>query len=209
MKYLYGLAILCGIVLWSSCRNDFETVPSTGNLEFSRDTIFLDTIFSNIGSSTYTLKVYNSSDEDINIPTLRLGDGEASNYRLNVDGVAGKVFENVQLLAKDSIFIFIETTVDIITQTSDKSFLYIDQILFDSGANEQKVELVTLIQDAIFLFPDLDANGMVGTISLGLDADGNEILIEGFFLEQDELTFTNEKPYVIYGYAAVPSGKTL
>ncbi|TDI77616.1 MAG: hypothetical protein E2O83_07730 [Bacteroidetes bacterium] len=209
MKYLYGLAILCGIVLWSSCRNDFETVPSTGNLEFSRDTIFLDTIFSNIGSSTYTLKVYNSSDEDINIPTLRLGDGEASNYRLNVDGVAGKVFENVQLLAKDSIFIFIETTVDIITQTSDKSFLYIDQILFDSGANEQKVELVTLIQDAIFLFPDLDANGMVGTISLGLDADGNEILIEGFFLEQDELTFTNEKPYVIYGYAAVPSGETL
>ncbi len=72
MKYLYGLAILCGIILWSSCRNDFETVPSTGNLEFSRDTVFLDTIFTNIGPSTYNLKVYNRSDEDINIPTLRL-----------------------------------------------------------------------------------------------------------------------------------------
>ena len=209
MKYLYGLAILCGIILWSSCRNDFETVPSTGNLEFSRDTVFLDTIFSNIGSSTYNLKVYNRSDEDINIPTVRLGDGEDSNYRLNVDGVPGKVFDNVQILANDSIFIFIETTVDIATQTDDMSFLYTDQIKFDSGGNEQNVELVTLIQDAIFLFPDLDANGMVGTISLGLDEEGNPILVEGFVLDQDELNFTNEKPYVIYGFAVVPSNETL
>jgi len=209
MKYLYALAILCGLVLWSSCRNDFETVPSTGNLEFSRDTIFLDTIFSNIGSSTYNLKVYNRSDDDVRIPTLQLGDGEASNYRLNVDGVAGKVFENVEILAKDSIFIFVETTVDINTQTEDNSFLYTDQIKFDAGGNEQNVELVTLVQDAIFLFPDLDSEGMVGTISLGLDEEGNPILVEGFILEEDELTFTNEKPYVIYGFAAVPSGETL
>jgi hypothetical protein len=59
MRYLYGLALLASVILWSSCRNDFETVPSTGNLEFSQDTVFLDTIFSNIGSSTYNLKVYN------------------------------------------------------------------------------------------------------------------------------------------------------
>ncbi|NNM23499.1 MAG: hypothetical protein HKO54_08085 [Flavobacteriaceae bacterium] len=209
MKYFYVLIVFCGLVLWSSCRNDFETVQSTGNLEFSQDTIFLDTVFSNIGSSTYQFKVYNRSDEDINIPNVRLGDGEDSNYRLNVDGVAGKMFSNVEILAKDSIFVFVETTVDINSQTTDNRFLYVDQILFDSGANEQKVELVTLIQDAIFLFPDLDANGMVGTISLGLDEEGNEILIEGFILEQDELTFSNEKPYVIYGYAAVPSGETL
>ena len=61
MKYVYGLVLFCSIVLWSSCRNDFETVPSTGNLEFSRDTVFLDTVFTNIGSSTYNLKVYNTS----------------------------------------------------------------------------------------------------------------------------------------------------
>lgn len=209
MKYLYGLAILCSVIVWSSCRNDFETVPNTGNLEFSRDTVFLDTIFSNIGSSTYNLKVYNRSDDDINIPTVRLGDGEVSNYRLNVDGVAGRVFENVQILANDSIFIFVETTVDIDTQTTELSFLYTDQIQFDTGGNQQNVELVTLIQDAVFLFPDLDDQGMVGTISLGLDEDGNPVLVEGFNLEDDELTFTNEKPYVIYGFAVVPPTKTL
>lgn len=204
------MALVVCLIFWSSCRNDFESVASTGNLEFSKDTVFLDTIFSNIGSSTYNLKVYNRSNDDINIPTVGLGNGEESYYRLNVDGVPGKVFENVQILAKDSIFIFVETTIDINNfPNPDDAMLYTDQILFDSGSNEQHVELVTLVQDATFLFPELDDDGMVGTISLGLDADGNEVLIEGFILEDTELTFTNEKPYVIYGYAAVPPGKTM
>lgn len=211
MKYLYGLLLLCTLVLWSSCRNDFETVPSTGNLEFSQDTVFLDTVFTNIGSSTRNFKVYNRSNEDISIPTVRLGDGEASNYRLNVDGVPGKVFENVEILANDSIFVFVETTLDInnLPNAGGTTFLYTDQIEFDAGGNQQNVELVTLVQDAVFLFPELDDEGMPGTLSLGVDADGNEILIEGFVLDDDELTFTNEKPYVIYGYAAVDAGKTL
>ncbi|MEZ4817838.1 MAG: hypothetical protein R2776_07695 [Flavobacteriaceae bacterium] len=41
MKYFYGLALIASVLLWSSCRNDFETSPSTGNLQFSKDTIFL------------------------------------------------------------------------------------------------------------------------------------------------------------------------
>lgn len=208
MKYLYGLAILCCLVLWSSCRNDFETVPSTGNLEFSRDTVFLDTIFTNIGSSTYNLTVYNRSDEDINIPTVGLADGENSNYRLNVDGLPGKTFENVQIRANDSIFVFVETTFDV-APTNELEFLYTDQIVFDAGANEQEVELVTLVKDAVFLFPEDLGNGMFETLNLGTDEEGNDILIEGFFLDNTELTFTNEKPYVIYGFAAVPPGETL
>ncbi len=208
MRYLYGLAILCCLVLWSSCRNDFETVASTGNLEFSKDTVYLDTIFSNIGSSTYNLKVYNRSDEDINIPTVRLSQGEASNYRLNVDGVPGKVFENVQILAKDSIFVFVETTFDINNlPTNDLDFLYTDQLLFDSGGNQQKVELVTLVKDAVFLFPEKYSDGTFETLTFGTGDDAVEV--KGFFLDDNELTFTNEKPYVIYGYAAVPGNKTL
>ena len=126
MKYVYGLAILACLVLWSSCRNDFESVPSTGNLEFSKDTVYLDTVFTNIGSSTYNLKVYNRSDEDINIPTIQLANGETSNYRLNVDGIPGKSFEDIQIMAKDSIFIFIETTADINTLPSEwnRFFIY-------------------------------------------------------------------------------------
>lgn len=208
MRYLYTVAILCCLILWSSCRNDFETVASTGSLEFSKDTVYLDTIFTNIGSSTYNLKVYNRSDEDINIPTVRLAQGESSNYRLNVDGMPGKVFENVQILAKDSIFIFIETTFDINNLPQNpKEFLYTDQLLFDSGGNEQKVELVTLVKDAVFLYPEKYADGTYETLTLGSGDEAVEV--KGFFLDDTELTFTNEKPYVIYGYAAVPGNKTL
>src|SRR5690606_23943624 len=149
--------ILIGV---SSCRNDFEFEPSTGKLEFSRDTVYLDTVFTNIGSSTYTLKVYNRSDKDIKIPSIRLGEGENSKYRLMVDGMSGKVFSNVELLAKDSMFVFIETTIDYNEYAnSDTTFLYTDKIEFDAGDRYQKVELVTLVQDAVFLYPHRDEDG--------------------------------------------------
>ena len=208
MRYIYGALLLCSIIFWSSCRNDFETIPSTGNLTFSKDTVYLDTVFTNIGSSTYNLKVYNNSKDDIHIPVLKLAQGENSHYRLNVDGMPGKVFENVQILAKDSIFIFIETTFDINSVPGvDNEFLYTDQILFENGAQQQKVELVTLIRDAVFLYPQLYPDGTKETLILG--SGDNTVEIPGFILPDERLTFTNEKPYVIYGFAAVPPNKTL
>lgn len=210
MKYFYGLLLLCSIVLWGSCRNDFETEPSNGKLTFSRDTVYLDTVFSNIGSSTYKLTVYNRGNDDLSIPTISLGEGEQSKYRLNVDGLPGKIFQNVNVLAKDSIFIFIETTADIQEFTNNNQFLYTDAIEFDSGTNQQDVELVTLVQDAIFLYPEKFDDGSLEQLSFGIDEEtGEEITIDGFGLDDSELNFTNEKPYVIYGYAAVTDGKTL
>jgi len=195
---------------FSSCREDFEFKPSSGNLSFSTDTLYLDTVFTDIGSSTYQFKVYNRSDEDISIPSVALAEGENSRYRLNVDGFAGKLFEDVEILANDSIFVFVEITADINTLVADdRQFLYTDQVLFDSGDQNQKVELVTLVKDAHFLFPERFPDGTTETLSLGMNNEGDEVLIEGFFLDDNELTFTNEKPYVIYGFAGVPSGKTL
>jgi hypothetical protein len=208
----FTLLFIIGILISiSSCRTDFETVASTGELEFSRDTIYLDTVFTNIGSSTYTLKVYNNSNNDITIPSIQLGKGLNSKYRMTVDGTQGnqgKLFENVNLLAKDSMYIFIETTANI-ADANPADFLYTDQILFDGGSNLQKVELVTLIQDAVFLYPKRFADGTTETLPIGNEQ------IYGFFLDENdpvngnELIFTNNKPYVIYGYAAVPSGKTV
>src|SRR5690625_7559569 len=95
-KYLpVGLTIIV-LTLLSSCRTDFETEISSGNLEFSKDTVYLDTVFSNIISSTNNLKVYNRSKKDINIPSIRLGKGELSNYRLNVDGIIEKLFKYIK-----------------------------------------------------------------------------------------------------------------
>jgi hypothetical protein len=206
------LLLLIGIILsFCSCRSDFETVASTGDLTFSKDTVYLDTVFTNLSSSTYALKVYNHSKNDINIPIVKFKNGLNSKYRMTVDGSQGnqgKMFENITLLAKDSLYIFIETTVESDPATP-KEFLYTDQIEFDSGTNLQKVELVTLVQDAILLYPNRNADGTIETLPIGDEK------INGFYLDKNdpvhgnELLFTNKKAYVIYGYAAVPEGETV
>ena len=217
-RSLYITLSLIALVFWSSCRQDFIFAPSSGNLSFSKDTVYLDTIFSNIGSSTYTLKVYNTSDEDILIPSIKLSKGQESNYRMNVDGLIGngaligKEFENIELLARDSMYVFIETTIDIFPLVENETqFLYTDVIVFENTSGVQKVELVTLVRDAVFIFPNRDAEGVVETLAFDTDGDGvdDETSVRGRFLQDSELTFTNEKPYVVYGYAAVGDGKTL
>ena len=199
------------LISFCSCRSDFDTVNSAGELTFSKDTVYLDTVFTNLSSSTYSLKVYNHSKNDINIPLIKFNKGLNSKYRMSIDGMQGnqgKIFENVTLLAKDSLYIFIETTVESNT-TTPTEFLYTDQIEFDSGTNLQKVELVTLVQDAILLYPNKNADGTIETIPIGDEK------VNGFYLDKNdpihgnELHFTNKKAYVIYGYATVPEGETV
>lgn len=204
---LFSISMLI-LIVSASCRKDFDLQVGSGTLEFSKDTVFLDTVFSNIGSATYTLKVYNKSNKDIAIPFVGLAKGEQSAYRLNVDGQAGKTFKNIPLLAKDSLYVFIETTFDV-SGLSQNEFLYTDSIVFGTSGNEQEVHLVTLVKDAVFLYPSRLADGTKETIPLGFDEEGNEIRVEGFYLKDEELRFTKEKPYVIYGYATVAEAKTL
>ena len=108
------------LILWHSCDKEISFVVNESQLSFSKDTIYLDTVFSNIGSSTYNLKVYNNSSNNVIIPEIRLKKGLESLYRINVDGIydqnngtEGKIFENIELLANDSLYIFIETTINI------------------------------------------------------------------------------------------------
>ena len=64
------------------------------------------------------------------------------------------------------------------------------------------------MQDAILLYPNRNADGTTETLPIGNEK------ISGFYLDKNdpihgnELLFTNKKPYVIYGYAAVPEGET-
>ncbi len=214
----FCLFVFLGILIsFSSCRSDFSTVPSTGSLEFSKKKIYLDTVFSNIGSSTYGLKVYNRSNSDIKIPVIQLGKGVTSKYRLMVDGMTGqdadnngigegKIFNNVELLAKDSLFIFIEITNNVSTPVPTE-FTYDDQILFDIGSNQQKVDLTTLIWDANFIFPNRDST--TGEKEL-LNVNGFSPSEKGHTLTTPaELNWTNAKPYVIYENCVVKTGNTL
>ena len=203
MRYFITFIICFALISVSSCRKDFSTVPSFGNLEFSKDTVFLDTVFTNIGSATYNLKVYNRGSKSITIPKIALENGTTSNYRLNVDGIPGKEFNDIDILANDSVYVFIETTID---ANNIANPLYTDRILFDNGTNQQDVDLITLVQDANFIYPGKDP------ITMKIDSltiNGQATSIKGRFLNDSELVFTKTKPTVIYGYAAVASNKTL
>jgi len=202
----YIVLIIIGLVVLHSCNDEiFETSPSTGELIFSRDTIFLDTIFTNVSSSTRTFKIYNKTGNHINIPNVSLGRGAESFYRLNVNGLSGKSFENITILPKDSIYVFVEATIDFSKVTNP---IYTDSIVFDQGSNQQDVKLVTLVQDAHFLFPERDAQGIKETIVIGVDDEGDDIEVEGFYLEGNTV-WTNDKPYVVYGYVGVNKGNSL
>ena len=205
-KWLRIIGVLLAIALTKACDYDLSFSPAqTQDIRFSSDTVYLDTIFTSIGSSTYNLRIYNLADHNIKIGSIRLGQANDSQFRLNVDGMHGQDFNDVEILANDSIYVFIETTVDIKDYAANApEFLYNDQLLVD----EQTVELITLVKDAIFLYPKRE-DGFKEMIPLGTDEEGNAFGIEGFYLEDNELIFTNERPYVIYGYAGVPSEKTV
>ncbi len=206
---VYGFVLLL-LVLLGSCRKDFDFEPSTGQLAFSKDTVYLDTVFTNVGSSTYTLKVYNRSNKNIQIPQIRLKNGADSQYRLLVDGLSGKSFDKMELLAKDSMFVFIETTIDYDKfKNDDGAYLYTDMLEFTSANATQAIPLVTLVRDAHFLYPYKGADGVTESLPIG------EEHIHGFMLSDNDpirgntLHWTADKPYVIYGYAGVPKNKEL
>jgi len=208
MKKLFVYSILTVILLLSfSCRKDFSTIPSqSDNLSFSapNDTIFLDTVFSNISTSTYSLKVYNNSSNDIHIPSIYLERSD-SYYRLNVDGLPGTSFDNIPLRANDSLYIFIEGTINY----SATNPLYTDAIIFDSGMSTKSIKLVTLVQDAQFIYVNNEIDTTTIVPYFLPDASPKNI----HYLSDEEIAVfndsTDEKSIVFYGYCGVPENKTL
>ena len=118
LRKIINITILTLIIsiFATSCRTDFDfETASSADFRFSKETVYLDTVFKNIGSSTYTLKVYNNTNKDIKIPSIQLKKGLTSKYRMIVDGMqgnAGKIFSNVELLAKDSLYIFLVSSYE-------------------------------------------------------------------------------------------------
>jgi hypothetical protein len=177
-KVLIPLAIIVGFWLASCEREPISTSPSI-KLSFSADTVVFDTVFTTIGSATRYFKVYNRSKSDIEISSVRLAGGSGSVYRMNVDGEATAHAKNVLLRSRDSLFVFVEVTVN---PTNDNSPLFIaDSIVFVTNGNIQDVKLLAWGQDVHLL---------------------NEHVIS------ESKTFIADKPYLVYNYLYVtPEGE--
>lgn len=159
-----------------SCKKN--NLLSKKNLSFSVDTLVFDTVFTTIGSTTKQFKIYNKESKTVQIDEIELVGGESSPFRMNVDGLMGTKMTNIKLEGKDSLFVFIEVTLDINSQSLP--LIIEDSIRFRTNGKDQYVKLAVWGQDAYFHYKDLN-----------------------------EGTWPNDKPHVIYGYAAVDSAKTL
>jgi len=187
------------LVSFISCKNK-ETISNDPNalLEFSVDTLHFDTVFTTLSSITRNFKVYNRSDEALNISRIKLLGGSNSYYRLNINGFAQDEVSDMVILGNDSLYIFVEVTIDPTNQNSPLAVE--DNIQFITNGNEQNVSLLAYGQDAIIYWPTAyPTNGLPPYSIIGDDGSGN----------CNNTVWTNEKPILIFGYAVVDEGCSL
>ncbi len=177
-----------------SCKKDKVITNSSAKLSFSQDSVLFDTVFTHIGSTTKLFRVHNRNNGKVNISSIRLARGDASFYRLNVDGVPGKSFSNIEIAAQDSMYIFVEVTIDPNNQLNP--FIYRDSILFDLNGSEQHFDLIAFGQNAYYHMPNQKI----------IFSNSSALYYE---VEPCSATWKNDKPHLIYGYAVVDSACTL
>jgi hypothetical protein len=185
------LILITILALSVSCRKDepVGTEPSY-KLEFSTDTLIFDTVFTTVGSTTQYLKVFNRNNDRVRISEIDLAGGNGSQYQLNIDGEAVVSATDVEIDAGDSLFIFVKVTVD--PTGSDSPLVISDSIVFATNGNIQDVDLVAWGQDAHFFVGDDTIHGLSYPY----------VIIAG---EGETVTWEDDKPYVIYGWAVVDS----
>ena len=178
-------SILCILILgmaccFTACIDDGFTTSPSDILAFSTDTVNFDTIFTEQGTATRTLKVYNRSDKSLKISSINLAKGSASGFIVNVDGLSGTSFNDTEIRGQDSLYIFIIANV-----AATGNALPVenrDSLIFVTNGVRQEVKLLAQTQDAKRL--------------------------RGITINSDSL-LTAEKPFIIYDSLVVAPGVTL
>ncbi len=179
------LTILSG---FTACSFDESfTMDSSARLTFSTDTVRLDTVFSNVGSSTYSFWVYNFSSDGIRLQSVRLRQGNQTGFRVNVDGSyldnsTGSIVTGLEIRKGDSIRVFVELTAP------------------DNGQDVAQ----TVEDDLVFTLE----SGVVQNMHLrGCSWDA--LLLNNVVVSHDSVMMEPKKPVVIYGGIRVDSAATL
>ena len=131
-RLIFNLLIF-SMIIFSCKKENLETNQNT-KLHFSEDTITFDTIFASIGSITKTLTVYNHNDFDITT-NVNLKGVSAANFRINIDGVPGNNQRDILIPANDSIFVFLEVTID--PSNNNTPYILSDSLVFTTGNSIQ------------------------------------------------------------------------
>lgn len=162
-----------------ACIDDSFTTSSSDLLTFSCDTLSFDTVFTDVGTPTARLRVYNKAKKSVNISQIRFKK-DNSNFQLNVDGMSGSVFNDVEIRGEDSLYIFVECYIDA-TQGSEP-YLVEDKLQFITNGVEQNIQVEAYGQNVNRL-----RNHRISS----------------------DTRFTADRPYVIFDSLVVDKGATL
>ena len=183
MRTLFSLSIFFVLIL-SSCEKKSGSSNSSF-LGFSKDTVMFDTVFTERGTATKIFKIFNSSKESLTIKRIALRNANTF-FRFNIDGYSGTQVENIEILPEDSAFVFMDANID--PNGSNSPLVIEDALVFDFENGSKELPVIAYGQDAIYIEPNVfPAN------------------IPAYSLLDSVTVWTNEKPYVIFGYAVVDS----
>ncbi|MEZ5015169.1 MAG: choice-of-anchor Q domain-containing protein [Chitinophagales bacterium] len=150
IRFRVFLALFITVIVFAgqSCRKDSMFQEGSVNLKFSTDTVFFDTVFTSVGSITIPFKIFNTYNNPVQISSISLSGGASSQFRMNVDGDPGDAFYDIEIPANDSLYIFVEVTVD--PNMDALPFVIEDSIVFVTNGNAQDVKLLAYGQNAHF-----------------------------------------------------------
>lgn len=182
-KYILFFGFWLELFVVSCNRDDFNFDAPSQKLRFSQDTLVLDTVYNQVRSETYAVKIYNDENKDISIPRIYLEGGSSSQYRINVDGKPGTEFTNVPLRKKDSLYVFVE----IAPNSTATEAIAEDRVQIESPIAKQHFTLLSVVQDVEF-YVSTSSNPQVIT---------------------QNTVWNNSKAKIIYGDLKVADGKSL
>ncbi len=177
------------VFLFSSCRKeeDFLT-DASARVSFSRDTLRFDTVFTTQGSATRLIKVFNKNDKPVVLSRVFLEKQGSSKFNLNVDGIPGKQVQNVEIESQDSIYIFVEVTINPDDPISVSPFIVEENLFVELNGNLQKVILEAWGQNANYIPNNTNSSGLAITAC-----------------DFGSVTWNDPKPYVIFGVLLIDS----
>ena len=137
ISYFFISLLTLVLLGMSSCIDDNFSTSATDVLEFSTDTVAFDTVITRQGSPTKQFLVYNKGKKSLNISSIRVAGESKGHFFLNVDGVKGDEFHDIEVRGNDSIYVFVESLLDPTNQ--DEPEYLEDNIEFVTNGVTQKV----------------------------------------------------------------------
>jgi len=199
-RTLFYSALLTLAFNFFSCKKDKLLTDSGAKVQFSQDSILFDTVFTSIGSATRNFRIRNKNNQKIKISSIQLAGGSSSAFKLNVDGSSGVAFEDLELAANDSMYVFVQVGIN--PGNINSPFIVRDSLLFIVNGNKQQVQLEAWGQNAYYHRPKSAIKFIDGSFLAYSLCDS---LAGSFTNVGSEIVWNIDKPHVIYGYCVVDS----